>query len=225
MTREDTLMAGAGDFGRRISYHRHRLGLTPEQVADRADMSAEYIQHLEGHLGTPDTGTVTRLAIALETTIEDLLGGGRDRPPGPGSGSADAVLEVLEPEECLRLVAPGGIGRVAFNSPDGPTVLPVNYKLHDGAIVFRTTNGGPMDQNLRTGLQGVEIKIGFQIDRIDEAQREGWSVLIQGPAHHVPEDEVEKATQADVTSWAGGERQLYIRIVPHQITGRRIHGL
>ncbi|MGW4961390.1 hypothetical protein ACWEPL_29550 [Nonomuraea sp. NPDC004186] len=33
---------------------------------------------------------MTRLAIALETTAEDLLGGGRDRPPGPGSGSADA---------------------------------------------------------------------------------------------------------------------------------------
>ncbi|MEV4582909.1 hypothetical protein AB0K16_57845 [Nonomuraea jabiensis] len=69
---------------------------------------------------------MTRLAAALETTVEDLLGGDRDRPPGPG----DAVLKVLEPEECLRLVAPGGIGRVAFNGPEGPTVL-VNYRLHD----------------------------------------------------------------------------------------------
>ncbi|MER6005800.1 helix-turn-helix domain-containing protein [Nonomuraea sp. NPDC051941] len=222
MTREDTLMTGTGDFARRISYHRHRLGLTAEQVADRADMSAGYVQHLESHLGTPDTGTVARLATALETTAEDLLGGGRDRPPGPGSGSADAVLEILEPEECLRLVAPGGIGRVAFNGPEGPTVLPVNYKVHDGAIVFRTAHGGPMDQDLRSGVEGVEIKIGFQVDRIDEAQREGWSVLVQGPAHHVPEDEV---IRADITPWAGGERRLYIRIVPHQITGRRIHGL
>ncbi|MEV1177232.1 hypothetical protein [Nonomuraea sp. NPDC049784] len=38
-------------------------------------------------------------------------------------------------------------------------------------------------------------------------------------------DEVEKVTEADVTPWAGGERRLYIRIVPHQITVRRIHGL
>ncbi|MEV1178323.1 pyridoxamine 5'-phosphate oxidase family protein [Nonomuraea sp. NPDC049784] len=225
MTREDTLMTGNGDFGRRISYHRHQLGLTCEQVADRANMSAGYVQHLESHLGTPDTGTVTRLATALETTVEDLLGGGRDRPPGPGPAAAGPVLEVLDPEECLRLVAPGGIGRVAFNGQDGPTVLPVNYKLHEGAIVFRTAYGGPMDQDLRTGLEGVDIKIGFQVDRIDEARREGWSVLINGPAHHVPQDEVEKVTEADVTPWAGGERHLYIRIVPHQITGRRIHGL
>lgn len=86
-------MTGTGDFGRRISYHRHPLGLTAEQMSARADMSADYVQHLEGHLGTSDPGTVTRLATALETTVKDLLGGGRDRPPGPGSGLADAVQQ------------------------------------------------------------------------------------------------------------------------------------
>ncbi|MDP4511364.1 pyridoxamine 5'-phosphate oxidase family protein [Nonomuraea turcica] len=62
-----------------------------------------------------------------------------------------------------------------------------------------------MDQDLRTGREGVEIKIGFQVDRLDETRQEGWSVLIQGPAHHVPEDEVAKAAEAGVTPWAGGE--------------------
>jgi hypothetical protein len=143
----------------------------------------------------------------------------------PRAAAAEPVLQVLEREECLRLVAPGGIGRVAFNGSHGPTVLPVNYKLHDGAIVFRTSYGGPMDQDLRTGVEGVEIKIGFQVDRIDEARQEGWSVLIQGPAHHVPEEEVAMVSDAGVTPWAGGERHLYIRIVAHQVTGRRIHGL
>ncbi|MGW0801520.1 helix-turn-helix domain-containing protein [Nonomuraea sp. NPDC002799] len=218
-------MTGNGDFGRRIIQHRTDLGLTLEQVADRTDMSAGYIEYLEGHLGTPDRGTVTRLATALQTTVEDLLGGGRDRPPGPGGAAADPVLEVLEPEECLRLIAPGGIGRMAFNGSDGPAVLPVNYRLHDGAIVFRTARNGPMDQDLRTGLEGVDIKIGFEVDRIDEARHEGWSVLVQGPAHHVPEDEVAKVSDADVTPWAGGERHLYIRVVPSRITGRRIRGL
>lgn len=132
--------------------------------------------------------------------------------PGP-------VLEKLDERECLRLIAPGGIGRVAFGGLGGPTVLPVNYVFRDGAVVFRTQEGGPMDQDLRTGLEGVDIKIGFEVDRIDEALHEGWSVLIQGPAHHVPAGEVE------VETWAGGDRRIYIRVVPHQITGRRIHGL
>ncbi|MEO3789550.1 pyridoxamine 5'-phosphate oxidase family protein [Nonomuraea sp. B10E15] len=138
------------------------------------------------------------------------------------TGTAGSPPEVLDREECLRLVAPGGIGRVAFTGSQGPTVLPVNYTVHDGAIVFRTSYGGPMDQDLRTGLEGVDIKIGFQVDQIDVARREGWSVLIQGPAHHVPHDET---PDADITPWAGGERHLYIRVVPHQVTGRRIHGL
>ncbi|MFI7644284.1 pyridoxamine 5'-phosphate oxidase family protein, partial [Nonomuraea sp. NPDC049400] len=65
--------------------------------------------------------------------------------------------------------------------------------------------------------------IAFEIDQIDETNREGWSVLVQGPAHHVAPDEIGDVADADVTPWAGGERHLYIRIVPHQITGRRIH--
>ncbi|MEV4475176.1 helix-turn-helix domain-containing protein [Nonomuraea salmonea] len=216
-------MKNPGDFGRRITHHRTKLSFTLEEVAGRADMSPGYVQYLEDHLGTPDRDTVTRLAKALETTPEDLLGGGFDRPPGRGATAGQPELERLEPGECLRLIAPGGIGRVAFNGSHGPTVLPVNYTVHDGAIVFRTQHGGPMDQDLRTGLKGVEIKIGFEVDRIDEARREGWSVLVQGPAHHVTDDEA--PIDADVTPWAGGERHLYIRIVPHQVTGRRIHGL
>ncbi|GAA4964618.1 hypothetical protein HD597_003575 [Nonomuraea thailandensis] len=90
----------------------------------------------------------------------------------------EPVLEVLDAEECLRLAAPGGIGRVAFNGSHGPTVLPVNFRLYEGAVVFRTARGGPMEADLRTGLEGVDIKIAFQVDRIDEAQQAGWSVLI-----------------------------------------------
>ncbi|MEV5892377.1 pyridoxamine 5'-phosphate oxidase family protein [Nonomuraea fuscirosea] len=136
------MTGGDGDLARRIQHLRDRLGRTLAQVAERADMSSGCIHHLATHLGTRDRGTVTRLAKALETTVEDLLGGGHDRhrPPGQGQGQAmdEPVLEVLETEECLRLVAPGGIGRVAFSGSHGPTVLPVNYKYHDGAVVFRT---------------------------------------------------------------------------------------
>ncbi|WP_240777472.1 pyridoxamine 5'-phosphate oxidase family protein [Nonomuraea basaltis] len=143
----------------------------------------------------------------------------RDQPSSSGPATA---LRTLEPDECLRLIAPGGIGRVAFNGSHGPTVLPVNYTMHDGAIVFRTAHGGPMDEDLSTGVEGVDIKIAFEVDLIDEARHEGWSVLIQGPAHHLRED---KVPDAAVTPWAGGDRHLYVRIVPHEVTGRRIHSL
>nr|WP_170223456.1 pyridoxamine 5'-phosphate oxidase family protein [Nonomuraea turkmeniaca] len=218
-------MTRTGDLGRRIIHQRAHLGLTREEVAVRADMSPGYLKYLEEHADVPDTGALYRLADALRTTTEELLGGGRERPPGHGPAMANPTLEILGEEECLRLIAPGGIGRVAFNGSHGPTVLPVNYKMHEGAIVFRTAAGGSMDNDLRTGLDGVDIKIAFEVDLIDETNREGWSVLVQGPAHHVPPEEVPEVSSADVTPWAGGDRQLYIRITCRQITGRRIHGL
>ncbi|MCK2215931.1 pyridoxamine 5'-phosphate oxidase family protein [Actinomadura sp. ATCC 31491] len=218
-------MTGTGDLGRRLIHHRERLGLTRDQVAERAEMSPGYLKYLEENADTPDTGALYRLADALGTTTDELLGGGRDRPPGHGPARAHPSLEVLDEEECRRLIQPGGIGRVAFSGSHGPTVLPVNYKVHEGAVVFRTAYGGPLDRDLRSGVAGVDIKIAFEVDRIDEAAREGWSVLVQGAAHHVPEEEAAAVTGAGVTPWAGGERHLYVRIVPQQITGRRIHGM
>jgi nitroimidazol reductase NimA-like FMN-containing flavoprotein (pyridoxamine 5'-phosphate oxidase superfamily) len=45
------------------------------------------------------------------------------------------VIEELD----VRPISAGGIGRIAYQSRFGPAVLPVNYKWHDGAVVFRTT--------------------------------------------------------------------------------------
>src|SRR5580658_8832758 len=134
---------------------------------------------------------------------------------------ADRAMEELDENECLRLIGPGGIGRIAYSGRFGPAVLPVNYTLHGGAIVFRTAEHGPLDEDLRTGIEGAEYKVAFEIDDIDLAKQLGWSVLIQGPAHHVTVAERDAALKAGVDAWAPGERELFVRIVPSRITGRR----
>ena len=136
---------------------------------------------------------------------------------------ADRVIEELDEAESLRLISAGGIGRIAYMSRFGPVVLPVNYQWHDGAIVFRTARHSALDQDLDTGIAGGDYKVAFEIDAIDEIGRQGWSVLIQGPAHHV-EGETERAAaeQAGVEPWPAGERELFLRIVPSRVTGRRI---
>jgi nitroimidazol reductase NimA-like FMN-containing flavoprotein (pyridoxamine 5'-phosphate oxidase superfamily) len=119
---------------------------------------------------------------------------------------SDRTITELDEVECLRLIAQGGIGRIAYQSRFGPAVLPVNYKWHDGAVVFRTAQHSAMDQDLQTGIAGGDYKVAFEIDDIDTAGRQGWSVLIQGPAHHV-EAEAERAAaiEAGVEPWPGGE--------------------
>ena len=136
---------------------------------------------------------------------------------------ADRMIEELDEAESLRLISAGGIGRIAYQSRFGPAVLPVNYKWHDGAVVFRTTRHSALDEDLQTGISGGDYKVAFEIDEIDKIGRQGWSVLIQGPAHHV-EGEAERAAaeQAGVQPWPAGERELFMRIVPNRVTGRRI---
>ena len=136
---------------------------------------------------------------------------------------ADRVIEELDEAESLRLVAPGGIGRIAYGSRFGPAVLPVNYKWLDGAIVFRTARHSAMDEDLQTGIAGGDFIVAFEIDEFDIPGRQGWSVLIQGPAHHLEaEAERRSAQQTGVEPWAAGERELFLRVLPHRVTGRRI---
>jgi nitroimidazol reductase NimA-like FMN-containing flavoprotein (pyridoxamine 5'-phosphate oxidase superfamily) len=136
---------------------------------------------------------------------------------------ADRVIEELDKAECLRLISPGGVGRIGYTSRGGIEVLPVNYTIIDGAIVFRTAEHGPLDEDLRTGIEGAEYRVAFEIDEVDEAGRLGWSVLVNGPIHHVSEDErAAVSASGHVDPWVPEGRQLYIRITPSRITGRRI---
>ena len=125
------------------------------------------------------------------------------------------MIEELDEAESLRLISAGGIGRIAYQSRFGPAVLPVNYRWHDGAVVFRTTRHSALDEDLQTGISGGDYLVAFEIDEIDEPGRQGWSVLIQGPAHHVESEEARaRAEQAGVEPWPAGERELFLRIVP-----------
>ena len=156
-------------------------------------------------------------------TTGPASGSSADPEPGSGGEPGRPVLEPLGEAECLELISPGGLGRLAYSGRFDLTVLPVNYRMHEGSIVFRTAEDSPTDEDLRTGIAGAEYRVAFEVDDVDPAVQEGWSVLIQGSAHHVEsEAELASVAGAGVEPWAGGNRQHYIRITPSRITGRRI---
>src|ERR1700751_350953 len=97
---------------------------------------------------------------------------------------------------------PSGWAEGLIPGERGVAVLPVNYALQDGAVVFRTATNGPLDEDLRTGITDADYKVAFEIDSIDLATRQGWSVLIQGPAHHVTGTEEDAVREAGVEPWA-----------------------
>ena len=133
------------------------------------------------------------------------------------------MFEVLGEDESLRLIGRTEVGRIGFTGRYGPEVLPVNYKVVGGTIVFRTEADGALGEDLRTGIRGAEYKVAFEVDEVDAATRTGWSVMVQGAVHHV-EDEAERAELAKVgiEPWISGERSLFMRITPTLISGRRL---
>ncbi|MEV0378776.1 pyridoxamine 5'-phosphate oxidase family protein [Nonomuraea sp. NPDC050643] len=206
-------------LGRRIARRRDALGLSREDLARRSGVPAGYVAFLEGEPGPPIREVLARLAEALGSTVAELLGEAAETPTG---AAARPLPQSLDEDECLRLLEPGGVGRIGFEGRFGLTVLPVNFRVSDGAIVFRTQHGGSTDEDLRTGTRDVEYMVAFEVDRIDEPERGGWSVLVQGSLHHVTEDERAEAAATGVEPWAGGEREQYLKIVPFRLTGRRI---
>ncbi|MBB1246152.1 DUF1918 domain-containing protein [Streptomyces durbertensis] len=209
---------GPGDIGRRIAEERRRRKLTREETARRARVSPEYLRYLEEHPSAPTASTLIRLSDALGTSVAALRGGGADSPPGQGTALQHPRLRDLAPEECRALLAGHGVGRVAVTSPDGgPAVVPVNYDLVDDTIVFRTTPGS-------APAEAVGRDVAFEVDHIDEAQSQGWSVLAVGPATVVtdPDSVRELSRRAHTPPWAGGGRELWVSIRPTRLTGRRI---
>jgi nitroimidazol reductase NimA-like FMN-containing flavoprotein (pyridoxamine 5'-phosphate oxidase superfamily) len=208
---------GPGDLGRRVSRRREDLQLGRRQLAELAGLSVAYLEYLETHPALPTPAALRQLAAALRTTPETLLGAGQGRPPGQAGPSGRPVLQTLTAAECCELLSPGGVGRVAFAATDGPVVLPVNYVMAGQTVIFRTAP----DTLLAGYLDGPA---GFEVDRLDEALSQGWSVLVTGRAVRVTrEAEIRRLEQqASVRPWAGGARDVYVRIIPRKITGRRI---
>jgi transcriptional regulator with XRE-family HTH domain len=210
-------------LGRRIAERRESLNLSRQDLADRSGVAVGYVAYLEDQSSISVREALARLAGALETSVEELLGEAAETPAGAGPASEHPTLIPLNEQECLRLLQPGGVGRLAFEGRYGLTVLPVNFRISEGSVVFRTVAGGSTDEDLNTGMQDVEYKVAFEVDRIEELTRGGWSVLVQGSLHHITsEEELTEATGTGVEPWVGGERQHYMKIRPTRLTGRKI---
>lgn len=206
-----------GDVGRRVARRREQQGLGRGQVAARAGMAVPYLEYLESSPAVVDQGALARLAAALDTSSDQLLGVGLDLPPGRAGAAAHPVLEELAPAECWERLSTGGVGRIALATAAGPLVLPVNYWVLDGTLIFRTALDGPLAAT-------VGERIALEVDRIDEVLRTGWSVLAVGTADRIDDQPVlAHLKELDTPSpWPGGERDLWIRIKPTQLSGRVI---
>jgi nitroimidazol reductase NimA-like FMN-containing flavoprotein (pyridoxamine 5'-phosphate oxidase superfamily) len=124
----------------------------------------------------------------------------------------------LTPTECRELLAAGLVGRVATCTPVGPHIVPVNYGIVDDAVVIRTTPYSVLGSHARGAVLALEV------DQFDYERQRGWSVVARGRAVAVTAaDELAHIKKVwDPNAWAGGPRNVYLRIHWTELSGRRL---
>ncbi len=122
----------------------------------------------------------------------------------------------------MALLAGAQVGRLAVMVGHYPQVFPVNYRLDDSVVVFRSNVGTKL-------LAAHHNNVAFEVDHIDPVTRTGWSVLVQGMAEDIvdqrPDTVTERSEALGVQPWTGGYRPRLVRVIPVHVTGRRIVGL
>jgi hypothetical protein len=121
----------------------------------------------------------------------------------------------LSARESLELLETSKVGRVAWCGAAGPTVIPVNYVLHDGAVWIRST---PYSMLAR---ETAGARMAFEVDGVDESTRSGWSVLVRGRGERRPPADL-PPDLPDVQAWPEGSRPFVLSIDVHEVTGKRL---
>jgi transcriptional regulator with XRE-family HTH domain len=209
---------GGTEVGRRIRDYRVKAGLGVDEAAAAAGMAPNYLTYLETDpLATPTPAALAQLAAALGTTTRAIAGAGLDLPPGRQPPGHRPALTELTRAECRGLLGEGGVGRLLITEPRGPVALPVNFRMLGDDVVFRT--------GASTSLAGAAgRRVSFEVDHLDEVLGQGWSVLLSGATWRVTTGaELDELRALEIAPWAGGDREVYIRIRPDTVTGRQIH--
>src|SRR5215472_5556129 len=126
-------------------------------------------------------------------------------------------IEVLSEEECLALLRSHRLGRVALTDHGQPLIFPVNYASDDRAVVFRTAPGMKL-------TEAPMSRVAFEIDEVDPAAGIAWSVMVQGVAYEITSalDRISEGLRRLVVEpMAPGERENWVAVIRHQISGRR----
>jgi nitroimidazol reductase NimA-like FMN-containing flavoprotein (pyridoxamine 5'-phosphate oxidase superfamily) len=131
----------------------------------------------------------------------------------------DLAVQELDVPTCLAYLRSATIGRVAFLVDGQPIIIPVNYAIDRGTVLFHSAEGS----KLRAGLASAPMA--FEADGRDADTGAYWSVLLQGRAEVVRRpDDLEDVEGVDTHTIAPGDKRYTMRIDWSSMTGRLISG-
>ena len=130
-------------------------------------------------------------------------------------------LSTLTIDECRGLLVTHRprLGRLAFVAGEWPLVLPMNYALDGDIVYFRTSAGRKLFAASRCA------RVTFQVDHVDEAWEDGWSLLAFGWLRVVDDPaELARVRHLPLRPWAGGDKPHFLALDIDSLSGRRIVG-
>ncbi len=123
---------------------------------------------------------------------------------------------VLSTHECLDLLRTADVGRLAVSTTNLPDIFPINYVVDRGTVVFRTAEGA----KLAAAVLGQGVA--FEVDGVDAAAGEAWSVVIKGHAIEIElRHDLVDALDLPLFPWQAAPKHRFVRIEPVDISGRR----
>ena len=127
-------------------------------------------------------------------------------------------LVVMDLDECLQRLRSEPVGRLGLVDRGEPVILPVNYALDGRSVVFRTAHGSKLAAAI------MQAPVCFEVDGWDTMDHSGWSVLVKGIADEVlDDDEIARLAELPTRPWSHPELRVnWVRIMPEEITGRRV---
>ncbi|MEI3868567.1 pyridoxamine 5'-phosphate oxidase family protein [Microbacterium sp. CCNWLW134] len=124
----------------------------------------------------------------------------------------DAVT-ALDDDQCWERVRGHQLGRLVTRVGDVLDIFPVNFVEDDRTVLFRTAEGSKLFELT------VNDEVLFEVD--DVTADDAWSVVVRGRAQRLDTSaEVERADGLGLTPWIPTLKYVYVRIVPHAISGR-----
>jgi hypothetical protein len=133
----------------------------------------------------------------------------------PGD-EAEPALEEIDKVECAILLAATQLGRIAVVESEWPVIVVLNHLFLRGDVLFRVA------ENCRLArlTDGVAVRASYEVDSAPVG-RHGWSVIARGTLERQTDHLMITATRDQLDAWAGGKREIVLRLRIEELTGRR----
>ena len=98
-------------------------------------------------------------------------------------------------------------------------IRPVNYVFDHASqsVLIRSEFGSKLSALLRA------VRATFEVDGIDQVDRVGWSVIIEGFTEEITDpSDLKRVAELGLEPWAPGRKGHWIRIRASTVSGRRI---